>query len=114
MHDDMIKMGGILRAARKAKGLSQVALSGKIGTAARTIMDIENDKRHPTYEVLSKIIRALDFSADQIFWPEKVPYTPEQEQLIRAVAACNEHDKAIFMKIAWEFVRASSEGDNLK
>jgi transcriptional regulator with XRE-family HTH domain len=114
MHDDVKKMGDILRAARDAKGLTQAALSRMTGIAPRTIIDIENDKRHPTYEVFSKIIHALDLSADHIFWPERMPYTPAQEQLIRAVASCGERDKAIFMEIAWAFVRATERGDKVK
>lgn len=78
MHDDVIRVGGILRAAREASGMTQAALAKATDTVDRTIMDIENDKRHPTLEVLYKIIRALDFPADHIFRPEKVPYTPEQ------------------------------------
>jgi DNA-binding XRE family transcriptional regulator len=107
MHDDVTKMGVILKTAREAKGMTQAALSKEIGTVPRTIMDIENDKRHPTYEVFFKILRALELSADQIFWPEKMQYAPEQEMLIRAVSSCNERDKAIFMETAWAFIRAA-------
>ena len=114
MHDDVTKMGGIIKTAREAKCMTQAALSQKTNIAARTIMDIENDKRHPTYEVFYKIVRALDLSADQIFWPEKAEYTPEQEQLIKAMSSCNERDKAILMEVAWAFIRATENGENLK
>jgi len=106
MHDNVMKMGGIIRAAREAKGMTQAALAKATDTAVRTIIDIENDKRHPTYEVFYKIIRVLDFSADHIFWPEKVPCTPEQEQLIRAIQSCNERDQMVFMEIAWAYIQA--------
>jgi len=106
MHDDMIQVGGILRAAREAKGMTQAALAKATNTAERTIMDLENDKRHPTLEVFNKIIHALDFSADHIFWPEKTCCTPEQEQLIRAIQSCGEHDQAVVMETAWACVRA--------
>jgi DNA-binding XRE family transcriptional regulator len=112
MHDGITKMGGIIKAAREAKGMTQAAFSQKVGIVPRTIMDIENDKRHPTYEVFFKILRVLELSADQIFWPEKMQYTPEQEQLIRAVSSCSERDKAIFMETAWAFVRAAGNENN--
>ncbi|MCL2026692.1 MAG: helix-turn-helix domain-containing protein [Leptospirales bacterium] len=114
MHDDVTKMGGIIRAAREAKGMTQAALSQKTNIATRTIMDIENDKRHPTYEVFFKIVRALELSADHIFWPEKTEYTPEQEQLIKAISSCSERDYTVFMEIAWAFVRATKSDDNSK
>lgn len=105
MHDNMIRVGGILRAAREAKGITQVALVNATDTVDRTIMDIENDKRYPTFEVFYKIIHALDFSADHIFWPEKVLCTPEQEQLFRAIQSCNERDQAVVMETAWACIR---------
>jgi len=105
MHDNVMKMGEIIRAARVARGMTQAALAKETGTAVRTIIDIENDKRHPTYEVFYKIIHALDFSADHIFWPEKASCTPEQEQLIRAIQSCGEHDQAVVMETAWACVR---------
>ncbi len=101
MHDDVKKIGEILRAAREAKKMTQVALCKLTGIAQRTLIDIESGKRHPTYEVFYKIIHALDLSAE-----------PEQEQLIRAIAACNLRDKAIFMEMAWAFVRASERDNN--
>ena len=106
MHDDMIQIGSILRAARETKEMTQAALAAATDTVDRTIMDIENDKRHPTLEVLYKIIRILDFSADHIFWPERVPQSPELEQLIRAIQSCNEQDQAVVMETAWACVRA--------
>jgi DNA-binding XRE family transcriptional regulator len=90
MHIEVTEMGGTLKAAREARGMTQNALSQITGIASRTIMDIENDKRHPTYDVFYKIIHALDLSADHIFWPDRMPYTAAQEQLIRAVASCSE------------------------
>lgn len=106
MHDDMIRVGGILRAAREAKGMTQAALAKATDTADRTIMDLENDKRHPTLEVFNKIIHVLDFSADHIFWPGKITCTPEQEQLIRAIQSCGERDRAVVMETAWACIRA--------
>lgn len=106
MHDEMIRVGSVLRAAREAKGMTQAALAKATNTAERTIMDIENDKRYPTFEVFYKVIRALDFSADHIFWPEKAPCSPEQEQLIRAIQSSDERDQAVFMEAAWAYVRA--------
>lgn len=114
MHDDMIRVGALLRTAREAKGMTQAALANATDTVDRTIMDIENDKRHPTFEVFNKIIHALDFSADHIFWPEKVPCTPEQEQLFRAIRSCNEQDQSVVMETAWACLRALQRGKGAK
>lgn len=105
-------MGRILRAAREAKGLTQVELSKETSVAARTIMDIENDKRYPTYEVFYRLIRTLEISADHVFWPDKLTHTTEHEQLYRALQSCSQQEQAIFMKIAWAYVQAVKSEKN--
>jgi transcriptional regulator with XRE-family HTH domain len=114
VHDDVNKIGGLLKAARDAKKMTQAELSRITDLATRTIMDIENDKHYPTYEVFFKIIHALDLPADCILWPGKTPYTQEQEQLMQAVSSCNEHDRAIFMQAGWAIVNAAKADENLK
>ena len=109
MHDDMIKIGGVIRAAREAVGMTQLGLSKSAGIAVRTIIDIEKNKRYPTFEVLQSIIRVLDIPADHIFRPDKAEYTPEQEQLMRAVGSCDEQAQAVFYKIGWAYVKAVRE-----
>ena len=69
-------------------------------------MDLENDKRYPTFKVFYKIVHALDFSADHIFWLEKIPYSPGQEQLFRTIQSCDKRDPAVFMKTTWAYIRA--------
>ncbi|MDL2324620.1 helix-turn-helix domain-containing protein [Ruminococcaceae bacterium OttesenSCG-928-A16] len=109
MQDDMIKIGGIFRAARDIKGMTQAGLAEVTGVDPRTIMDIENDKRFPTYEVLFKIIRILGISADQIFWPDKIKSTPEQEQIIREFLECSEWEQVVIMKTMRTLVRSLRE-----
>lgn len=83
MHDDVTRMGNVIRKAREAQGLTQAQLAEKIATSLRTVAAIEKDKRNPTYVVLRNLILDLDIPADHIFRPEEQAYTPEQEQLMR-------------------------------
>jgi transcriptional regulator with XRE-family HTH domain len=110
----MKRTGSILKAGREEKGMTQAALSSATGLTVRTIIDIENGKRNMRHEALYKILHVLDLSADHIYWPERTPYTPDQEQLIRAIATCSERDKKIFMDMAWAFVRAANGGNSPK
>lgn len=106
MHQDMTRIGRVLRAGREAKGMTQAALAEKTHTALRTIIAIENDQRYPTYEVFYKIIHVLDISADQVFWPENVTYKPEQEQMIREFLACSEWEQEVVVKTMRTLVRS--------
>ena len=107
MHDKVKKVGGIIRAAREAKGITQAALSKTTGIAVRTIIDIEKEKRHPTFENLYKFINALDLPADQLFRPDKVCFSPEQEQAMLAVQSCGEQVQAMYIEIGWALVKVS-------
>ena len=111
MHHDVKRMGHVLREARKAKGMTQAALAKETHTALRTIIAIENEKRFPTYEVFYRIIRVLDLSADQIFWPEPTVLTPEQEQLIHTFLQYSEWEKAVVVKTVRTLLQALREKD---
>jgi putative transcriptional regulator len=114
VHDEMNKVGAKLKAAREGKGMTQTELARATDLATRTIMDIENGKHYPAYEVFFKLVRALDMSANHIFWPDRESISQEQEQLMRAVGSCTEHEKLIFMESAWAFVRAAKSDGNPK
>ena len=111
MQDNVTKIGSILRAARETKGMTQGALAESIDKANRTVMDIENNKRFPAYKVLYKIIRTLDISADQIFWPEKAEYTPEQEQVIHEFLGCSDREQAIITETVRTLIRLLRKDD---
>ena len=111
MHHDMTMLGKVLRAGREAKGMTQAALAGKTNTALRTIIAIENNQRYPTYEVFFKIIRALDISADHVFWPEKVRYSTEQEQVIREFLECSEWEQAVVIKTMRSLIRSLRDSE---
>jgi putative transcriptional regulator len=82
MHYDMKRMGRVARKAREDKGITQAALAEKIEVSLRTVIAIENGKRNPTFEVLYRLVHALDIPADLIFRPDDTPNTQEQEQFI--------------------------------
>lgn len=68
--DDYVKnLAKVVRAARKEAHLSQAALAKQIGCDERTILNIENDRGNPKFEVLGQIIAYLHIPADQIFHP---------------------------------------------
>ncbi len=106
MHDDMINIGMIIKKARESKGKTQAELCQMAGISIRTIIDIEKDKHLPSLENLYRIVRALDIPAERIFRPDKTGYSPELEQLMRALQACGEREQKVFLEIAWAYIRA--------
>ena len=70
MHDYVKNLAKIVRAAREEAHLSQAALAEQIGCDERTILNIENDRGNPKFEVLCQIIAYLHIPADRIFHPD--------------------------------------------
>ena len=56
MHDYVKNLTKVVRATREEAHLSQAALAEQIGYDERTILNIENDRGNPKFEVLCQII----------------------------------------------------------
>ena len=94
-HNDFDKLGGIIKATRKAKRLTREQLSERIHITPRYLMSIENENQKPSYAILFQLIRELEISADTIFFPENKCTHTEREQLIRLLSLCDESDLRI-------------------
>ena len=66
MHDYVKNLAKVVRAAREEAHLSQAALAEQIGCDERTILNIENDRGNPKFEVLCQIIAYLHIPAMQM------------------------------------------------
>jgi DNA-binding XRE family transcriptional regulator len=102
----MNSFGQIIKDARIVAGMTQDALAEQVGVTPRYIMAIENENKHPSMQVLFKIIRTLKISADTIFYPEIQHTDREKEQIIHMIQLCS--DKEI--KIAAATVKALLDG----
>lgn len=85
-------LGATIKQARLAANLTQDELAEQIGITGRYIMALENEHKHPSFEVLCKIILTLNIPADNIFYPESQNTENEKEQLIRLLSRCDERD----------------------
>ena len=106
MHTEVTPIGSIMRDARKAKGWSQEELAEYIGVAKKTILAVENNKRFPSFDVLWKLVHALDISSDLILCPDRVPLTGELDQLINELRACNDREQRFVIETIQGLLRA--------
>ena len=105
MRNDYDKLGSIIKATRLSQKLTREQLSEKIGISPRYLMSIENEKKKPSFDVLFNLIRALNISADSIFYPEAEVYNIDKEQLVRLLNSCDDYE----IKVALATVRAMRE-----
>lgn len=88
-------LGTTIKQARLSANLTQDELAEQIGITGRYIMALENEHKHPSFEVLCKIILTLNIPADNIFYPERQNTENEKEQLMRLLSRCDERDLKI-------------------
>ena len=66
-----MSMGGNIRAARRAAGVTQVELAAKLGVNQKDVSRWEQGKQIPSTETLTKLCKFLDVSADNILGLKK-------------------------------------------
>ncbi|MEA5143427.1 MAG: helix-turn-helix transcriptional regulator [Oscillibacter sp.] len=91
----LTNLGTTIKQARLSANLTQDELAEQIGITGRYIMALENEHKHPSFEVLCRIILTLNIPADNIFYPESQNTENEKEQLIRLLSRCDERDLKI-------------------
>ena len=70
MHSVYEKLGGVVKAARIEKHMTQKELAVRLSITPQYLKSIENKQQIPGSDLLYRIIRELDISADMIFFPE--------------------------------------------
>lgn len=100
--NNLDKLGSVLKAARKTKGLTREQLAEIINITPRYLMSIENESKKPSYDLLFRLIRELGISADAIFYPENQQSNTEVDRLIRLLYMCDDRE----LKIATATIQA--------
>ncbi|RJR13031.1 XRE family transcriptional regulator [Candidatus Parcubacteria bacterium] len=89
------RLGSVLKAARKEKGLTREQLAEIINISPRYLMSIENENKKPSLDVLFRLVRELGISADTIFYPENQHVDTKVEQLVRLLYLCDDRELKI-------------------
>ena len=89
MHNQPDTLSKVIKTAREKADITIEALAEKTGITERYLYRIENEGKKPSYEVLYKLIRTLNISADLIFYPEKASADTEAENIIRMLYSCD-------------------------
>ncbi len=75
-------IGRRIKEARQAKGLSQEALSEKIGMSAKYLSSVERGKENPTLDTLIKLADALEVETSELFNYQHKRSPEELRQLV--------------------------------
>ena len=109
MHNRPEMLGCIIKAARENAGITIEALANKVDITERYLYRIENEGKKPSFDVLHKLVRELNISADSIFYPEKPSKDSEVENLLRMLSACDERSLEVVKATAKALINTAPE-----
>lgn len=89
MFDYAAALGNAVRQARLVSGLTQAEVAERIDVDVRTVLNIENLKGNPKFEVLVPLIRELNIDPRQVFYPETGAGTDAASKLMIILEQCS-------------------------
>lgn len=103
----MLMIGEHLSRLRKNKGLTQKALSEKIGVTEQAVSKWERNKSYPSTEILVSLVNILECSYNDIFdySPGEIQYaTAQKNKITSKVEACISPD-TIVLEFGQDFIQ---------
>ena len=102
-------LGKIIKEMRSRCGLGIKELAARVGVSERYLYRIENEGKKPSFDVLHKLVRELNISADSIFYPAKPSKDSEVENLLRMLSACDERSLEVVKATAKALIDTAPE-----
>lgn len=82
-------LGTAIRKARMEKHLSQEELAERVGITPTHLKHIESEHRKPSVDVLYRIVRVVNLSLDDLFFPEENSGLAAFEKAERLLRQCD-------------------------
>lgn len=97
---DRKKLGAAIKAARLENKITQEQLAEMVGIVPSHVKQIEAGSRSPSVEVLYKLAHTLNFSVDDIFFPERKDDRELLYKIERSLQECSVHElKVVYSTI---------------
>lgn len=91
-------MGEIIKAWRKKRKFTQESFAEKCGISKRYLVSIEKGNVNPSYDVLYAIIRALDISADELFYSDLPESDKRTKMLLIQFQNCSDENQEVVLR----------------
>ena len=115
MNSVSTRLGGVVKAARLDKQLTQKELAGRLSISPHYLMSIENKKKMPGRDLLFLLIRELDIPVYAIFYPEHGRECELLDRLRTLINRLQEHDIEHIIAIMQVLLEAKcAEGGDLQ
>ena len=121
MQETKQALGICVRRAREDANLTQQQLADHLGIGLRTLSDIEAGQANPEFTTLCPLVKYLNISANDFFYPESsgvpVGTTTEnlitRKQLLAQILSCSDYEIGIIKNVTDGILRAIRKGQDL-
>lgn len=107
-------LGDCVKRARGKLKLTQSEVAAKAEVDVRTVLNIENYKGNPKFEVLCAIIRALNLDTQEIFYPEMQRESASLNYLQQISSSCNDEEAEMLIPIVTSVLAALRDKNSQK
>ena len=92
-------LGDSVKRARGKMKLSQSEVAAKAEVDVRKVLNIENYKGNPKFDVLCRIIRTLNLDTQKIFFPEIERESASLTYLQQLIGNCTDEEAQMLIQI---------------
>ena len=92
-------LGNSVKRARGKLKLTQSEVASLAEVDVRTVLNIENYKGNPKFEVLCSIVRALNLETQEIFYPEMSRQSALLTYLQQIIGECTDEEAEMLIQI---------------
>jgi len=92
-------LGDVVKRARGKSKLTQSEVAAQAEVDVRTILNIENYKGNPKFDVLCSIIRTLNLNTQEIFYPETSRESAPLNYLKQIISGCSDKEAEALIPI---------------
>ena len=96
-------LGDSVKRARGKMKLTQHEVAEKAEVDVRTVLNIENYKGNPKFEVLCSIIRTLNLDTQEIFYPEMSRESAPLTYLQQIIGGCSNEEAEMLYRSSHRF-----------
>lgn len=92
MNIDKGILGNAIKNARIEKGFTQEKLAAMLDIDPTHMRNLESERRKPSIELLYKLVKILNFSVDDLFFPENVDGQELRHNIERRLRDCSAYE----------------------
>lgn len=107
-------LGDSVKRARGKLKLTQSEVASIAEVDVRTVLNIENYKGNPKFEVLCSIIRVLNLDTQEIFYPEIGRESAPLTYLQQIIGGCTDEEAEMLIQIVTSVLSALRDKNSQK